>query len=82
MSRKKRSDAKTRVNPPLDSHTHALLCRLALACNKSKTSLAAEIIEIALRTPEFVQFVQEQNKADEFRIRLIVVEGKTSYMDA
>lgn len=75
-------DKKTRVNPPLDSETHALLCRLALACNKSKTSLAEEILEIALRTPDFVNFVQEKNNADHFRVRTLNVGGVTSYMDA
>lgn len=82
MERKIRKDKKTRVNSPLEDETHKLLCRLALACGKSKTSLAAEILEIALRTPDFVLHVQDRNHADSFRVIPIVVAGRTTYMQA
>lgn len=81
MERKQRNDKKTRVNPPLDQETHELLCRLALACNIPKTALAEQIIEIAVRTDDFVHFLQEKNNATTFRIITTRRDGKVVYID-
>jgi hypothetical protein len=82
MTRKVRSDKKVRVNPPLDQETHDMLCRLALACDLSKTAMAEQIISIAVRTEDFVHYLQNINGADRFRIITAKVEGKVRYMDA
>jgi hypothetical protein len=80
--RKTRSDKKIRVNPSLDQETHELLCRLALACNMNKTSLAEQIISIAVRTDDFVHYLQNINHADRFRVITTRIDGKIRYIDA
>lgn len=81
-TRKTRSDKKIRVNPSLDQETHDMLCRLALACNMNKTTLAEQIISIAVRTEDFVHYLQNINHADRFRIITARVNGKVQYIDA
>lgn len=80
--RKQRSDKKTRVAPPLDQSTHNLLQRLALACGMSKTALSEEIIKVALRTEDFVHYLQTKHNAGHYRIITARVDGEIKYIDA
>ncbi|AQT87062.1 hypothetical protein ERICIV_04646 (plasmid) [Paenibacillus larvae subsp. larvae] len=66
--RKTRSDKKHPVLPKLDYDTHKKLKRLALACDITKTSLAGEIIELAVNHPDLINYFQSKYEADEFRI--------------
>jgi hypothetical protein len=75
-------EEKIRVAPSLDSETHAMLIRLGVACGLNKTSMAEQIISIAVRTQDFVHYLQDINHAKEFRIITTKVNGKTIYMDA
>lgn len=77
--RKVRSDKKTNVNPALDQDTHKKLKRLALACDVSKTSLAAEIIQIALNTPSFINYLQQLHEASDFRVIPMKENGRITY---
>lgn len=77
--RKVRSDKKINVNPALDQDTHRKLKRLALACDVSKTALAAEIIRIAVNTPSFVNYLQQLHEADEFRVIPMSENGGITY---
>lgn len=67
-NRKTRSDKKVPVLPKLDQNTHKKLKRLALACDISKTQLAAECIELCLSHADVVNWFQEKYDANEFRI--------------
>jgi hypothetical protein len=73
---------KIRVSPSLDHATHSLLLRLSVACNMNKTTLAEQIISIALRNEAFIHHLQNINHADEFRIITARVNGEVRYMDA
>ncbi|MCF8568156.1 hypothetical protein LLE49_25865 [Alicyclobacillus tolerans] len=77
--RKIRSEKKIHVNPALDSDTHHKLKRLALACDTTKTSLAAELLRIALNTPSLVNWLQDQYGADEFRVIPMKDQGRVTY---
>jgi hypothetical protein len=68
-SRKTRSDKKVPVLPKLDHDTHYKLKRLALACDISKTQLAAEIIRMAVNHTDIIHWFQKKHKGpDEFRV--------------
>lgn len=86
MSRKRKqnfnSEKRIRVAPSLDSETHALLVRLGVACGLNKTSMAEQIISIALRNLDFVQHLQTINDAREFRVIPTNLSGKVVYLDA
>lgn len=85
MSKTKNQNLKSekiRVAPSLDSETHAMLIRLGVACGLNKTSMAEQIISIALRNLDFVQHLQLINDAREFRIIPANMGGKVVYMDA
>ncbi|WP_029421739.1 hypothetical protein [Alicyclobacillus macrosporangiidus] len=77
--RKQRSDKKAHVNPALDQDTHRKLKRLALACDMTKTALAAEIIEIAVNTPSFINYLQKIHDAGEFRVIPMTDNGRVVY---
>lgn len=77
--RKVRSDKKIRVNPSLPQTTHKKLQRLAIACGLPKTSLAEEIIEIALNNPSFINLLQNHHHADEFRVVPYTENGKVYF---
>jgi hypothetical protein len=58
-----------KVLPTLDADTHHKLKRLALACDMSKTSLAAVIIRHVVNNEAYVQWLQERYRGPkEFRI--------------
>lgn len=69
--RKTRSDKKHKVLPALDHDSHHKLKRLALACDITKTQLAAEIIKLAVNHPDIIHWFQNKYNADEFRIIII-----------
>jgi hypothetical protein len=77
--RKERKDKKIRVNCPIDQESHDLLKRLALACNITKTQLMAEITEIMLRSPQFLDWFQTMKKADKYRVIPVKENGKITY---
>lgn len=77
--RKPRSDRKINVNPALDADTHRKLKRLALACDMTKTALAAEIIQIAVNSTSFISLLQNHHGADEFRVIPVSNNGRVEY---
>ncbi|MGG2201863.1 hypothetical protein [Paenibacillus validus] len=67
--RKTRSDKKHKVLPALDFDTHHKLKRLALACDITKTELAAAIIKMAVNHPEIIKWFQDKHPGPkEFRV--------------
>lgn len=77
--RQTRSDKKIRVNASLDSDTHRKLKRLGIACDQTKTMMAAIIIEIAVNDPDFVNVIQDKFGAKEFRVIPIEIMGRLMY---
>lgn len=78
--RKPRSDKKIRVNTPIDLDTHELLRQLAFKLRLSKTHMMAEIVEIMLRNPAFINWVQDEHRIPkEERIIPATVDGKVVY---
>lgn len=79
-SRKVRSDKKVRVNASLDQDTHRKLKKLSISCDMTKTTLAAEIIKIAVNHTEIIKWLQDQyNKEEEYRIIPIKTSTGTIY---
>ena len=84
-TQKKRSDSKVHVNPALSQNTHYKLQRLALECSSlerkvTKTELAASIIETALNTSSFIDFIQGQYRVpNERRLIPVIVDGQVRF---
>lgn len=76
MVRQTRCDKKVNVNPALNQETHAKLKKLALACDKTKTMMAAELIEFCLNNPAVINWFQDRHGADEYRVVPVVQNGK------
>ncbi|MBU8576398.1 hypothetical protein ACQKEX_14805 [Bacillus pumilus] len=80
VSRKERSDKKIRVNAALPKEVHDKLKKLAIACDKDKTPLAAEILEIALNNESVVNWFQTKyNKDEAYRIIVVKSNGNVHY---
>lgn len=61
---------KINVNPALAQNVHEKLDRLAVAIGVTKTSLAAQLIELCLNTESIINFIQQQYQ-DNSRFRII-----------
>ncbi len=59
-TRKTRSDKKIRVAPSLDQETHQLLKQISKACDIPKTELANNIIFLMVRSPDFINYIQDK----------------------
>ena len=83
--RRKRADSKVHVNPALSQNTHYKLQRLALECSSlerkvTKTELAAFIIETALNTSTFIDFLQSHHRVPkERRLIPVVIDGQARF---
>lgn len=81
-----RSDKRIRVAPSLDRKTHGFLVQLAAACSAggkdcSWSKVAETAIQTALRSPEFVKWMQEQHKTPlSFRIVPLFDSGEMTYL--
>jgi hypothetical protein len=54
--------------------------RLAMACGKTKTELAAHLIDLILNNENFVNYVQEQHKgSSKFRIIPTKLDGELKF---
>lgn len=85
-TRDARSDKRIRVAPSLDQKTHSFLVQIAASCSAggrecSWSKVAEEAIKAALRSPEFVRWIQEQHKTPEsFRIVPMFDYGELIYL--
>lgn len=78
--RKARSDKKVRVMLSISQENDAKLKRLAIACDKAKSTLGNEIVEWALNNEQFIDFFQRKfNASDELRVVPIKQNGKIYY---
>lgn len=79
-SDKSRSDKKIRVNASLDNDTHEKLKKLAISCDMSKTSMAAEFIKMCVNHTDIIDFYQKKyNKDDKYRVIPVKENGKITY---
>jgi len=78
--RKTRSDKRICVKANLNQESHLLLHRLSMTLGKSKTSLATEIMEIILRNPSFVNWIQDYYQVpEEHRLIPLSNNGEVTY---
>ncbi|MEW9673589.1 hypothetical protein [Ammoniphilus sp. 3BR4] len=68
------------VKTNITLESNILLHRLSMTVSKSKTALATEIIEIMLRNPSFITFLQDKyNVPKEHRLVVITKNGEVRY---
>lgn len=72
---KTRSDKKVRVNITTTQDTHNKLKKLAIACDKSKTGMAEELIKMCVNHEEIINWYQKQYNVEE-QYRVIPVKRK------
>lgn len=75
------SETKHKVLPSISRDAHKKLQLLALVCDINKTQLAAEIIEMAVNSPEIINWFQDKYKVrqKERIVPIIDLDGKTTY---
>ncbi|WP_026801500.1 hypothetical protein [Pontibacillus halophilus] len=78
--RKERSDKRIRVNLSIDKNTDEKLQMLATACNKPKTTLASEIIKMAVNHLDIIDYYQTKYCTnDKYRVVPIRQNGEIHY---
>jgi hypothetical protein len=81
--RAERSDKKVRVNSSFSKSIHEKLDRLAMACGRTKTALAAYLVELCLQNENIINFVQDQHQnTSRFRIIPSKIDGDVKFIFA
>ena len=78
--KKTRSDKKSKVLITLSNEDHEKLKKLAISCDKTKTKLASEMVNMCVNHLDIIDFYQKKyNKDDNYRVIPIKQDGKTVY---
>lgn len=79
---KERSDKKVRIYPYLEKDLFRKIDRLSRACNVSPHELTTEILDIAMKNPTLINWLQDKHKVevdDPFRIIPQIENGKVIF---
>ncbi|RKD21127.1 hypothetical protein BEP19_15760 [Ammoniphilus oxalaticus] len=80
--KKKRVDAKVHVNPRISQSNHDRLKRIAIACDFTKTSMAAEFINLCLNNQNIIEyFLQKYNKNKHLSFTPTYINGEMVYRE-